>query len=197
MKDVNVTLSWSEVSTAADVGKFRQIRSLQKALKDKHGFNGEDGWTIHVEGAAGEMAFAKVMNVYWSMACDVFKAPDIGGNVQIRTRSKDNYELIVRPDDRDTDVFVLVTGRIPNFCVRGWIVGRDAKRAEWSKTYANRPAAFFVPQSELKDLSELVIKPEGVHDKVSTHTTPGYVMPPGTMKLPTSCSFEDVPNFNL
>ena len=197
MKDVNVVLSWSEVSTAVDVGKFRQIRSLQKNLKDKHGFNGDNGWTIHVEGAAGEMAFAKVMNVYWNMACDVFKAPDIGGNVQIRTRSKDNYELIVRPDDSDTDVFVLVTGKAPNFCVRGWIAGKDAKQAEWSKTYANRPAAFFVPQSELKDLSELVIKPEGVQDKAQTRPTPGYVMAPNTMKLPTSCLSEEVPKFDL
>ncbi len=184
MKDINVVLSWSELSVAADVGKYRHIRSLQKNLKDKHGFNGDDGWTIHVEGAAGEMAFAKAMNVYWSMACDVFKAPDIGGNVQIRTRSKDDYELIVRPGDSDTDAFVLMTGKAPHFCIKGWVTGKEAKQKEWSKAYANRPAAFFVPQSALHDLSTLVIQSE-VGDIYNSVTDKNAIVK------------DDTPRFNL
>jgi hypothetical protein len=149
-----VTLSPAELISAAQIGIIRQIEAIRRKLPDKHGYVG-DGWSLHVEGACGELAFAKALNVYWAGTVNVYKDADVGANIQIRTRSKANYDLLIRSDDSDDEVFVLVTGTAPTFRVVGWILGRDAKQGCWEQTHGNRPPAFFVPQSELRPISEL------------------------------------------
>ncbi len=146
---MRVTLSPYELSMAAQVGSRRQIEALTKGLPDKHGFGGEDGWTVHIEGACGEMAVASALGRYWSGSVNTFKSGGDVGTVQVRTRSRHDYDLIVRRDDRDNDIFILVTGLAPRFEVRGWIRGADARRSEWLRTHGNRPAAYFVPQTAL------------------------------------------------
>jgi len=77
-----------------------------------------------VEGAAVEMAAAKALEHYWVPSVDTFKTgSDIGTSIQVRTRSRHSYDLIVRPDDRDEDHLVLVTGIAPRFHVRATILG--------------------------------------------------------------------------
>jgi len=148
-RNFKVKLNGYELFSAAMVGVKRQIESLSKKLPDKHGFDGENGWTVHIEGAAGEQAVAKALNLYYGGPVNTFKKGGDVGNLQVRTRSKDYYELIIRNNDNDSDIFVLVVGRAPHFKVVGWIRALDAKKQEYSKTHGNRPAAFFVPQDRL------------------------------------------------
>jgi hypothetical protein len=133
---------------------------VQKGLEDKHGFDGEP-WNIDIEGAAGEIAAAKALGVYWGASVNTFKVGGDVGGLEIRTRSKSEYELLIRDNDPDDSIFVLVTGRSPNFEVVGWMKGKDAKREEWKQTHGGRPPAYFVPQSELhsiESLKELISK---------------------------------------
>lgn len=149
---MNVTLTPAEVQHAIAVGVGRQLEARRLNLPDKHGFTG-DGWGEHIEGAAGELAVAKLLGWKWDATVNTFKAGgDLRDKVQVRTRSEHWMELIVRPDDRDEDFFVLVTGRIPHFRVRGWYPGGAAKRQEWSQGHGGRPSAFFVPHGQLKRL---------------------------------------------
>ena len=143
-----VTLSNYELFAAASVGIRRQIEALQNGLPDSAGFEGE-GWSNHVEGAAGEMAFAKYRDRYWSGSVGTFKEGGDVGDVQIRTRSKSGYDLIVRDGDRDDDYFVLVVGTAPRFRIVGWIRAADAKQPQWRQEHGGRPGAYFVPQSAL------------------------------------------------
>ena len=144
---MQVTLAWYEVVMASEIGRCRQLAAMKKSLEDKHGFSG-DGWSEHIEGACGEMAVAKFLGTYWDGSINTFKNPDLPG-IQVRTRSKDSYDLIVRPGDSDSDRFVLVTGRCPVYQIRGWILGLDAKKPEHLKEYGGRPQAYFVPASAL------------------------------------------------
>lgn len=148
---VEVTLTWFEAARAAEVGVQRQIQALARNLPDAFGYEG-DGWAAHIEGAAGEMALAKAMNWYWGGTVNTFKHGGDVGNVQVRTRTRDHYELIVRDNDRDDDVFYLVTGTVPTFRVVGWILGKDAKRPEFSHMHGGRPAAYFVPHNALREV---------------------------------------------
>ena len=150
-----MTLELSELAQAAWVGIRRHINAIQEGKKDSHGFDGTDGWTKHIEGASGELAVAKLLNIYWDAPVGTFKTGADVGELQVRTRSRSDYDLIVREVDRDEDVFILVTGVAPVFRVRGWITGGEAKRSEWLKTHGGRPAAYFVPQDDLKPLSSL------------------------------------------
>lgn len=148
---IEITLTWAELEVAAHVGVRRQIGALREARPDQHGYEGA-GWSNHIEGAAGEMAVARVLNRYWNGSVGTFKQGGDVGQIQVRTRSRDDYELIVRPNDRDSDWFVLVRGRTPTFQVIGYIKGEHAKRSEWLRTYGGRPPAYFVPDDSLKEL---------------------------------------------
>lgn len=150
-----VKLTAYELMQAATMGSLRQISAITKGLPDRHGFAGL-GWSEHIEGSCGELAVAKALDRYCSGSVNTFKTGgDLGANVQIRTRSRHDYELIVRPDDRDDDMFVLVTGRSPEMTIRGWLTGAEAKRAEWMRTHGNRSAAFFVPSTALRSPDSL------------------------------------------
>jgi|LauGreDrversion4_2_1035121.scaffolds.fasta_scaffold301304_3 hypothetical protein len=153
---MKVELNIPEFLNAINIGVLRQCSSLRRGLKDAHGAKSDNGWDMHIEGACGEAAVAKALNVYWSGTVDTFKlGGDLGKSIQVRTRSKDYYELIVRKDDRDDDIFVLVTGKAPKFNVVGWTFGKNAKKQEWMQTHGGREAAWFVPQKELHDISSI------------------------------------------
>lgn len=150
----SVTLTASELTTAAMIGVRRQVQNLVRGRQDAHGRGPEDGWTPHIEGACGEMAVAKWMGLYWSGNMGELAADDVGG-LQVRTASAVDSRLIVHPSDPDDRVFVLVTGRAPNFVLQGWLMGRDAKDpAFWVDPGTGRPA-FFVPLVRLMAIERL------------------------------------------
>jgi hypothetical protein len=153
---VEVVLEWYELAIAAQVGLSRQMRAMQMKRPDKHGLDPEKGWSVHIEGAAGEMALAKHKRVYWDGSVDVFKSAGDVGDIQVRTRSKSWYELLVRKDDRDEDIFVLVTGLAPNFAIVGWAYGHEAKLIP-AKDHGGREPAHFMPQGNLRDIDTLKI----------------------------------------
>lgn len=151
---MNVSLEWFEVSRAALVGVSRNVEALRKGCQNRLPIN--DEWSIHILGALGECAFAKATNRYWNGSVNTFKAGgDIGEAIQIRTRSRHDYDLIVRDGDRDDDLFVLVTGGPNDFRVHGWMRGKDAKRPEYRQNYGSYGAAFFVPKDKLLDVASL------------------------------------------
>jgi hypothetical protein len=144
-----VTLAQHELDMAAGVGLRRQLAALRDRRQDRHGLDPEDGWRVHIEGACGELAVAKFLGRYWDGSVDTFRSiPDLG-RAEIRTRSKHNYELLIRKDDDDSKVYIHVTGRAPDFWVRGWLRGLDAQREEWWHNHGNREWAWFVPTTAL------------------------------------------------
>jgi hypothetical protein len=131
----------------------RWTEALERGYPDKHGLSlAEDGLALHYWGVCGEIAYGKARNVYVTLMSGTFKAPDVG-TVQIRTRTKHNYELIIREDDSDSEFFVLVTvnPREPAlFRVYGGIFAHEAKsHPEWKQSHGGREPAWFVPQLSL------------------------------------------------
>jgi hypothetical protein len=148
---VFVELTPVEMEIAAFVAAKRQVENLTKCRIDAYGAPKDSGWSLHIEGAAGEMAVAKWSGRYWNGNLGDLGADDVG-RLQVRTRSRHDYELIIHPSDRDDRAFVLVTGLAPNFVLRGWIWGREAKREEWWRDPAGDRPAYFVPQSALRPM---------------------------------------------
>jgi hypothetical protein len=151
---VEITLSNQEMMVAAYAGCRRTVASRARGLVPEFGNNPLEIWGMDVEGAAGEMAAAKALNLYWDGAVNTFHRGDVGP-IQIRTAIAHDRCLIVRDRDSDEDHFVLVTGLMPTFRIHGWIRGADAKRPEWLRAPQGRPPAWFVPQSELFSVQTL------------------------------------------
>lgn len=155
MAAIEVTLTAAEMREAGRVGVARHVSAIRRGLADKHGARG-DGWGLHIEGAAGEIAAARALGVQWCGGIDTFKSVggDLGFGVEVRTRSAHTYDLIIRTDDRDGP-YVLVTGRCPTFRVHGWITRTEAERPEWWRDYGGREWAWFVPSAWLHPMEKL------------------------------------------
>lgn len=150
----SVSLEWFEVARAALVGVSRNVEAMRKGCVNRMPIN--DEWSIHILGALGECAFAKATGRYWSGSVNTFKSGgDVGRSIQIRTRSQHAYDLIVRDDDADDDLFVLVTGGPHEFRVHGWIRGGDAKSKEWRADHGGHGEAFFVPKERLWSVTDM------------------------------------------
>src|SRR5262245_24470858 len=132
----DVTLTLAEIEMAANVGVRRQAHALIDNRPDAYGAEKAKGWQIHLEGACGELAVAKYRGVYWDGSVNTFKHGADVMNLHVRTRREHDFALLIRDDDPDDGVFVLVTGRCPHYRVHGWIRARHAKRAEYLKDYA-------------------------------------------------------------
>jgi hypothetical protein len=154
---VEILLTLAECLHAASVGAIRQYESFTANLTDRDGliadcWGGASGVTIHVEGAAGEIATARALGLYYPAHVNNFHGPDLGVSTQVRTRYKHDYDLLIRSDDDERARYFLVTGTMPRFWVRGWLWGYEAKQSRFIQRYAGRQAAWFVPVNELHQI---------------------------------------------
>jgi hypothetical protein len=151
---VAVALEWYECRQAELCGGLRHENAMNKGYKNKFGDREEtpeQSKRKHINGAAAEIAVAKVMNRYWHASVAVFHdLADVGECIQVRWRSKDHYDLIVRDNDQDDHYFFLVTGDMElEMIVRGYILGEKAKREQWIREHGNFAPSYFVPQVAL------------------------------------------------
>jgi hypothetical protein len=148
---MQIALTREEMLIAAIAGVTRRIESTYSNRKDSAGYSDANGWDVDIEGAAAEMALSKYLKRYWGGDCNTFKKNDVS-DLQVRSTALQNGSLIIRPEDKETDYFVLVVGRAPQFRVAGYISGKDARKDEWWRSPNGRPGAWFVPQDKLKTI---------------------------------------------
>lgn len=154
---IEVSLTVDEAALAIHVATMRQLESMRQGRCNRHGAVGASviaSLSRHVQGAGGELAVARCLDRYYAGTVNGGKGEDVGA-LQVRTRTEHDWDLIVRHDDCDDDRFVLVTGAMPAYVARGWIVGGDAKRSEWLGDHGGHGEAFFVPQPALSAIEIL------------------------------------------
>jgi len=136
---------------------YRCVHAIRNSYKNKHGMTG-NGWTENIEGYCAEIAVSKALDAYYGGG-EGFKNADVMTAVQVRWITKDNYRLIVRSADNTNDDYVLVSGAAPDFTIKGYIEGKEAKSSKYLDNPGNdRPDAWFVPQSDLKPIQGLIAK---------------------------------------
>lgn len=154
---IGITLTKREMAMAAECGAARNIAAMAAGKADAHGFACEEGgWGAHIEGACGEIAAANALGLAWVPTVNTWHDPDLPPDIQVRTRSRHHYDLLVRRRDPLLHRYVLVTGRAPHFVVRGWLRSSlNVRRPEWLRDYGGRTRAWFVPQAVLLDMQEM------------------------------------------
>jgi len=148
---MKVTLTKLQVVIANHVGRYRYNNALRNNKKDAYGLKSK-GPGEHQLGARGEEAFCQAFNIHNPWLEGTYKTCADVGRVEIRTRSKTWYELLVRPDDSDDSPFVLVRpveGEEDTYEIVGWMMGRDAKQEKWLRNHGGRDAAYFPPDEAL------------------------------------------------
>jgi hypothetical protein len=154
--NINIRLTWTEVLIAAQVGCMRNVQSLRGKWQPGAARGLDDTWTANIEGAAGEMAIAKHLGVYWSATIGDPMSDDVGPYQARTNTSRRLDDMILRPKDRDDRIYISVLSFVPDFIICGWILGENGKRDEWKREGSlGRPPCYFVPRSALESLDVL------------------------------------------
>jgi hypothetical protein len=153
MQEIRIDLSEQEMRMAAYTGVEWRIHAILNNYKPK--VTDKHPWHTNIEGAMGELVYAKACNRYWRAGVNTFKRVADVDRMEVRTRSEPWHELLIRPDDIDTRIFVLITGQCPTYFVRGYFRCGEAKQhQEWLDDKGNNGApAYFVPHAYLHDFT--------------------------------------------
>lgn len=152
MDYIEIDLTSSEILQGSLVGSMRQVENLKNGKRPTYGAGNSNDWQLHIEGALGEMAFAKFKDAYWSKGS--IGDPDVGDD-QVRTGAKHTHNLILHPYDQDDARYYLLTGVNGCYRIWGWILGKDGKNENyWSDPLNGRPA-FFVPKEALMPVGDM------------------------------------------
>ena len=155
-----ITLSSAELTQVGILGVMRRISALENKRKPKRGIKPETEWQADIQGMVGEYVLAKYFDKFWTPV--VGKLDTNIGDVhgyQVRATPWRNGHLIINEDDPPKDIYILITGENTvgfTWWVRGWLVGGDGKREEWWGSKQKNRYAYFVPQAELNEMSDLI-----------------------------------------
>lgn len=138
----------------------RQTLNEQQCRKGRNNGaeKGELALRYHMLGAAGEMAAAALLGIEDKLYQETEAkrgSCDLPPNIDIKTRSKHHYDLIVQFDESPDKILVLVTIENRTTLVHGWIKSKDAMKEQWKKDPAGGRPAYFVPKTKLRPLALL------------------------------------------
>ena len=151
-----IKLNKIECEIVLAIAHDRQIRNVEAGVKDKRYSQGSDPRALHVRGFGGEMAFAKLANLYPDFTTD----PRRGGHdfilakrkIDVKTTSDATPMLSVATwkKDEDIDYYVLMNGDLPEFEFIGW-----AYRSEILRTANVIGVCYVLKEMQLnRDLEE-------------------------------------------
>lgn len=158
---MKVVLTFAELQIAHVVAGQRWLQCLKMGLGGKYGAPEDNSQSdaISLQGAVGEMAVAKCLNLYWAGSLGEFaRGKDVGDCVDVRSVTKSSHSLILHPADKDDTPYILVELSKPSEATLvGWVYGVDGKNPlYWADPSGKGRPAFFVPRKDLRPISELV-----------------------------------------
>lgn len=145
---------------AYDEAYRRQARNEAKGRRGRNNapWRGSQALGMHLIGCAAEIAVAhylKLQDFLFIGDEPVRGEADLPGMIEVKCRSKHDYDLLVFLDDNPDKKFVLVTTGNGKTFIHGWIPGKDAMNPEWIKEYRKGSRSYAVPQSALRPIEEL------------------------------------------
>jgi hypothetical protein len=129
-----INLGAEQLQAAEREAVRRQSHNEAKGLKGRNraAATGDRALELHRLGCIGEMAVAVHMGLeeYVFQATDAVRgSTDLPGNIEVKTRPKHGYDLLVQLDDDPSKVFVLVTHQDGVTQIAGWAHGHDVMKA--------------------------------------------------------------------
>lgn len=156
VREVKLDVGEIEVVTSAAILRRKENIRNGKDFDHKHGVI-EDSWGNDIESTGAEVAVAKYMRTYWGAPTNNFKDADVCKNIQVRHSVGHGNNCIIRKKDSSNDFYVLVTGRLPDYRIQGYVFGKDGKDDHFINAPRGKEAAWFYPQVKLKCIDGLDI----------------------------------------
>jgi len=148
-----------ERALAMEEGIRRQSVNAAKGLRGRNGgaWKGSQALDIHLLGAAGEMAVGSMLGMKHHLykEAEAKRGSDDLPGIDVKTRSKHSYDLIVQKNESPNKKFVLVTIEKGKTFVHGWCLGKEAMNEKfWADPARGRPA-YFVPKEHLHPMETI------------------------------------------
>lgn len=151
-----IVFTFSEEDKAlvrAEALRRQRVNEL-KGLKGRNGgpADGSKALLFHKLGAAGELAVADYLHLreFLYQETEAKRGSfDLPLNIDVKTRSRHDYDLICQLDEKPGKTLVLVTIQNKITLIHGWIKSEDAMQEQWRKDPAGGRPAYFIPSFEL------------------------------------------------
>lgn len=148
-----------ERALAMQEGMRRQGVNEAKGLRGRNGgaWRGGKALDIHLLGAAGEMAVGSMLCMKHLLykETEAKRGSDDLPGIDVKTRSKHSYDLIVQKNEDPSKKFVLVTIEKGVTLVHGWCWGGEAMDEKfWADPARGRPA-YFVGKEHLRPMDTI------------------------------------------
>ena len=156
---IEFVFSEEERRQAMEEGQRRQAVNEAKGLRgrNKGPRFGSKALDVHLLGAAGEMAVASYLGLKHELykEAEARRGSDDLPGIDVKTRSKHAYDLIVQKNENPEKKFVLVTIESQKTFIHGWCYGKEAMEERfWADPARGRPA-YFVPKEHLRSIETL------------------------------------------
>lgn len=154
--DVPIHLSTGQTIIGSEIGRCRHLQNVAKKRAVTRGARPDWRWQEHIEGALAELALSAWTGLSWDGAIGDLGASDVGP-YEVKWVSNASKKLLIHYDNLKPDKpYVLVCGLAPDYVLRGWLWGHEAKDPGFREDPNNqgRPTAL-VPTSYLRLMIEL------------------------------------------
>tara|TARA_R110002020_G_scaffold10880_3_gene41350 strand:- start:2388 stop:2954 length:567 start_codon:yes stop_codon:yes gene_type:complete len=151
---ISITLETGEIETAKMIAKGRLRANVGVFNRQRSPEPPED---VEMNGMGAEMAYCKAFNL-WP---DLTVTPRSGGadcthgnrTVDVKATGYANGKLLVTPDKKDkgTDLYVLVTGWMPNYTIVGYATSDEIFNDD-NLAETGHGVSYVLPQEKLHDL---------------------------------------------
>lgn len=157
-----VKISLTATDKAAIKAEARRRQSVNEGLRLSGRNNGpaqgELAAKCHELGAGGEMAVATYLGLEDHLYKDLTPirgSADLPPNIDVKTRARHYYDLLVQLDDCPRKTFVLVTVENKEVLMHGWIHGEEAMKKEYVKEYVKGRPCYSIPKEKLSPMLSL------------------------------------------
>jgi hypothetical protein len=144
---------WAIHKRAVDV-VFSYSGQLGTTIRYNSKLNNHEQVSEYAESLGAEMIVARYFGLDYDINLSNGKrGADVGQGLEVRWTSYVGGNLIVYPNDRDTDIAVLVVGKSPVYHIAGWLPVAFARRKRFKNP---RQDSWWVDQANLNPIDTLI-----------------------------------------
>jgi len=162
-----VVLDVKQANTAIDTGiaraklykpQFDGVTAKKNYDQERHGGTFAEFATKQIDAVGAETAAAEYLGItdYEPQNGTYKDKADIADNVEVKHTYKRNGNLIISSIDRDSDIAILVIGRMPVYLVMGWFEVKQAKKESY-RSELIRGDSYLIPRTDLRPMTQLAL----------------------------------------
>lgn len=164
---IDFRLTTEQLEIAETEAKRRQSYNENKNYRGRNRApqKGDAALAMHQLGCIGELSVAYYLGLQdhlFANEAPVKGSYDLPNRIEVKTRGKHGYDLLIQLDDDPSKLFILVThekgfdSKLAK--IVGWTYGKDVMRAELVREFVKGRPCYAIPQNELKDIDTLSVE---------------------------------------